>query len=165
MNELGRVLIEDARKRMVEAYPAQVRAALGALGDEQLWWRPNPGANSVGNLVLHLVGSTRHFLGRGIGDSEYVRDRPAEFSEQGPRPRAELERLLEETIEETSRVLDALDPGGLLEVSDRTGESHTLVALLMRVAHHWSVHVGQVLYVAKALQEGAIDEVWARTMR
>jgi hypothetical protein len=32
MKDLGRVLIEDARKRMVEAYPAQVRAALGALG-------------------------------------------------------------------------------------------------------------------------------------
>jgi hypothetical protein len=52
ISELGRTLIEDARKRLVEAYPAQVREALGALDDEQLWWRPNPGANSVGNLLL-----------------------------------------------------------------------------------------------------------------
>jgi uncharacterized damage-inducible protein DinB len=165
MSELGKTLVGDVRKRLVGAYPAQVRAALETLSDEQLWWRPNPGANSVGNLVLHLAGSTRHFLGRGVGGGDYVRDRAAEFSTSGLRSREELERVLEETVEETRRVLDALDPGDLLEVSERTGEPHTLVALLLRVAHHWSVHTGQILYAAKTLREGALDEVWARTMQ
>jgi uncharacterized damage-inducible protein DinB len=165
MSELGKTLIEDVKKRLVGAYPAQVRAALETLSDEQLWWRPNPGANSVGNLVLHLVGSTRHFLGRGVGTSDYVRDRPAEFSESGSRSREELEGLLTETVEETRQILDALDPGGLLEVSERTGEPHTILALLLRVAHHWSVHAGQILYAAKALREGAFDEVWIRSMK
>jgi uncharacterized damage-inducible protein DinB len=165
MSELGKTLVEDVRKRLVEAYPAQVRAALEALSDEQLWWRPNPGANSVGNLVLHLVGSTRHFLGRGVGGTDYVRDRPSEFAESGLRSREELEQVLEETVEETGRVLDALDPEGLLEVSERTGEPHTILGLLLRVSHHWSVHTGQILHPAKALREGALDEVWVRTMK
>ena len=165
MSELGKTLVEDVRKRMVEAYPAQVRAALETLSDEQLWWRPNPGANSVGNLVLHLVGSTRHFLGKGVAGSDYVRDRPSEFSDSGSRSREELEGLLTETAEETRRILDALDPEGLLEVSERTGEPHTTLALLLRVAHHWSVHSGQILYAAKALREGVLDEVWVRTMK
>lgn len=164
MDELGRALVEDARKRMVEAYPAQVREALEALSDEQLWRRPNPAANSVGNLVLHLIGSTRYFLGRGVGGSDYVRDRPREFSEQGPRPREDLLQALEETVAETRDVLEKLDPGELLQVSERAGEPHTLLALLLRVAHHWSVHSGQILYAAKALREGPFDEVWRRTM-
>jgi uncharacterized damage-inducible protein DinB len=164
MPELGRILIEDTRRRLVEAYPAQIREALDALDEEQVWWRPNPAANSVGNLVLHLVGSSRHFMGRGLGGSDFVRDRPAEFAERGPIPSADLRRHLDETTRETARVLEALDPTALLGVSSATGEPHTAVALLLRVAHHWAVHTGQIVYVAKSLHEGAIDELWHRTM-
>jgi len=156
MSELGRALIEDARKRLVEAYPTQVKEALLALDDDQLWWRPNPAANSIGNLVLHLVGSTRHFLGRGVGGSDYVRDRASEFSERGPVPREVLLRHLEETVEEASRVLGVMDAEKLLDVSERVGEPQALIALVLRVTHHWSVHTGQILFAAKALREDAL---------
>ncbi len=164
MGDLGRKVIEDCRKKLVEAYPAQIREALATLDDEEVWARPNAAANSVGNLVLHLVGSSRHFIGRGLGGSDYERDRPAEFAEQGPVPRPELERQLEEAALETARVLDGLDPDALLVASDALGAPHTPLALLLRVAQHWAVHTGQIIYVAKARREGAIDEVWRRTM-
>ena len=164
MSELGRVVIEDCRKKLVEAYPAQIREALAALDDEDVWSRPNAAANSVGNLILHLVGSSRHFIGRGLGGSDYLRDRAGELSERGPVPRVELERQLDEAAAETARVLDGLDPDALLETADIGGEPHTPLALLVRVAHHWAVHAGQIVYVAKARREGAIDEVWRRTM-
>lgn len=163
MSELGRTLIGDTRKRLVDAYPAQVQAALETLSDDQVWWRPNSTTNSVGTLVLHLVGSTHHFLGRGVGGRDYVRDRPGEFAER--LPREELERRLAEVVAESGRVLDALEPGDLLQTSDRAGEAHTLAALLLRVAHHWSVHTGQILSTAKALREGALEDIWTRTMR
>jgi uncharacterized damage-inducible protein DinB len=163
MGDLGEALIRDTRKRLVEAYPEQVRAALATLDEDEIWARPNSSSNSVGNLVLHLVGSTRHFLGRGVGGSEYVRQRPDEFVERVPR--AELERRLEEMVTEATRILDALEPGGLLETSDLGGETHTRVALLLRVAHHWSVHTGQILFAVKARHEGRLDEIWTRTMR
>jgi uncharacterized damage-inducible protein DinB len=163
MSELGRVLIEDARKRVVEAYPAQLRAALETLSDDEIWGRPNPSANSVGTLVLHLVGSTRHFLGRGVGGGDYERDRRAEFEERVSRD--ELERRLEEVIEEARGVLDGLAAGDLLRTSDRVGDRHTVTALLLRVAHHWSMHTGQIVSAAKTLHEGELDELWARTMR
>ena len=165
MSEIGRLVIEDARKRLLKAYPEQLRAALAALGEEQLWWRPNQASNSVGNLLLHVCGSTRHFLGRGVGGSDYLRDRPAEFAERGPRPRAELLRLLETTVAEAERVLSGLDPARLLEVSDRAGEPQTVLTLLLRTVHHWSAHVGQIVFVAKSLREGVFDELWMKTMR
>ncbi len=165
MDDVGRVLLEDARKRLVGGYPAQVRAALDTLTDDQVWWRANPTSNSVGNLVLHVCGSTRHFLGRGVGGSDYRRDRPREFAETGPLPSSELRGVLEETVAETERVLGRLDPARLLEVSDRAGEPQTILALVLRTAHHWAVHTGQIVYAAKALREGAFDELWAKTMR
>src|SRR6266496_6131708 len=113
MDDVGRVLLEVARKRLVGGYPAQVRAALDTLTDDQIWWRANATSNSVGILVLHVCGATRHFLGRGVGASDYQRDRRREFAEAGPLPRPQLRGVLEETVEETERVLGTLDPARL----------------------------------------------------
>lgn len=165
MDELARALLEDARKRLSKGYPDQVRAALDTLTDDQVWWRANGASNSVGNLVLHVCGATRHFLGRGVGGSDYRRDRRREFAETGPLPRTQLRGVLEETVAETERVLGGVDPARLLEVSDRAGDPQTILALVLRTAHHWAVHTGQIVYATKALREGAFDELWARTMR
>src|SRR6185436_5312507 len=164
MDELGRALIEEVRGRLVSGFPQQVRACLDALSDEQIWWRPNPGSNSIGNLVLHLCGSTRHFLGRAVGGTDYRRDRPAEFAEKGPIPKVKLRAILEETVAETDRVLASLAPARLQEVTDRAGESFTVINLLLRTSHHWAAHVGQMIYAAKALRDGVFDELWQKTM-
>src|SRR5262245_31453071 len=105
MDDLGRAVIAEIRGRLVSGLPQQARACLDALTDEQIWWRPNAQSNSVGNLVLHLCGSTRHFLGRAVGGTDYRRDRPAEFAEKGPIPRERLRAILDETVAETDRVL------------------------------------------------------------
>jgi uncharacterized damage-inducible protein DinB len=165
MSDLAPAVVEDVRKRVVSAYPAQVRAALDSLTDEQVWARANASSNSVGNLVLHVCGSTRHFLGRGVGGTDYQRNRKQEFAERGPLPRVELLRVLDETVAEADRTLAALDPAQLLEVSTRAGEPQTVLALLLRTAHHWGIHTGQIVYAAKAMKEGVFDELWQRTMR
>ena len=164
MDHLSQAVIEEVRDRLTRGFPQQVRACLDSLTDEQVWWRPNPGSNSVGNLVLHLCGSTRHFLGRAVGGTDYRRDRPAEFAEKGPIPRDRLRATLDETVAETERVLAALAPARLQEVTDRAGEPFTVLNLLLRTSHHWAVHVGQMVYAAKALREGVFDELWMKTM-
>jgi uncharacterized damage-inducible protein DinB len=164
VSDVGESLIKEARRRLVEHFPAQVRACLDALSDGDLWWRPNEESNSVGNLVLHVCGSSRHFLGRGLGNSAYRRDRPGEFAERGPIPRAELQRVLEETVEETARVLDGLAPERLRETTDRAGDVQTMQYLVSRTSHHWAVHTGQIVYITKLRQPGALKELWERTL-
>ena len=162
--ELGRALLDEARERLVKGFPAQVVACVDLLTEEQIWWRANEGSNSVGNLVLHVCGSSRHFLGRALGGSDYVRDRPREFAERGPLPKDFLMRLVRETAEETGRVLERLDPDRLLEVNDRAGEPFTALSLVQRTTHHWAVHTGQIVYAAKMLQSGAVNELWYKSM-
>jgi hypothetical protein len=115
---LGAALIDEARRRLVHGFPGQVRECLARLDDGQLWWRPHADSNAVGNLVLHVCGSSRHFLGRVVGGTGYERDRKAEFAAQGPLPQADLLRALEETVAETDRILGALDPARLLELRE-----------------------------------------------
>ncbi len=164
MTDLAQTVVADVRKRVVSGYPAQVRMALDSLTDEQIWWRANESSNSIGNLVLHVCGSTRHFLGRGVGGSDYRRDRPREFAEKGPVTRTELLRILDETVVEAEQTIAHLDAARLLEVSNRAGDPQTILALLLRTAHHWGVHTGQIVYAAKAMKEGAFHELWMKTM-
>jgi uncharacterized damage-inducible protein DinB len=162
-SDVGRLLIDDTRRRL-GGLAEQVRTCLAALSDAELWQRPHETSNSVGNLVLHLCGSTRHFLGRGVGGSDYQRDRPAEFAERGPVARSELLRVLDETLAESDLVLAGLPPERLLESNDRAGRTYTLAELLIRVANHWSLHTGQIVFDVKARKPGAFEELWMKTM-
>ena len=162
--DLGRVILDEARERLVKGLPAQVIACLDLLDDGQIWWRADEKSNSIGNLVLHVCGSSRHFVGRALGGSDYVRDRPAEFAARGPIPKETLKKLIEETAEETGRVLEALDPARLMEANDRAGETFTALALVQRTSHHWTLHTGQIVYATKMLKAGAVNELWYKTM-
>jgi len=163
---LGAAVIEEARRRLVHGFPGQVRECLARLDDGQLWWRPHADSNAVGNLVLHVCGSSRHFLGRVVGGTGYERDRKAEFAERGPIARADLLRALEETVAETDRILGALDPPRLLEAREVPRDSpQSVLALVLRTSHHWAVHTGQIVYATKLLTEGGLDELWMKTMR
>jgi hypothetical protein len=162
---LGAAVIDEARRRLVHGVPGQVRACLDRLDDGQVWWRPHPDSNAIGNLVLHVCGSTRHFVGRAVGGTGYERDRKAEFAERGPIARAELLRVLDETVAETDRILGGLDPTRLLEVREVPRDApQTILALVLRTSHHWSVHTGQVVYATKHLTQGGLDELWMKTM-
>jgi uncharacterized damage-inducible protein DinB len=163
MTDLGTFLVEDTRLRL-QGLAEQVRTCLGALSDAELWERAHEKSNSVGNLVLHVCGSTRHFLGRGVGGSDYQRDRPAEFAERGPVPRSELLRVLDETLAESDRVLAGLRTDRVMETRELGGRSYTVAELLLRVANHWSLHTGQIVFDVKARKPGAFDELWMKTM-
>src|SRR6059058_6408078 len=98
MPDLRPILLDSLRTRITRIFPAQIRAAVEMLSDEQIWWRPNESSNSVGNLVLHLTGSLNHYLNRQIGGFEYHRDRAAEFAERRHIPKDELLAAFDEMV-------------------------------------------------------------------
>src|SRR5450432_4062778 len=59
-----------ALRRNIELYPSE----------ESIWTLPLGISNSAGTLVLHLAGNIQNYIGRNLGGTSYVRDRPAEFS-------------------------------------------------------------------------------------
>lgn len=164
MTDLAQGVLTIARNRLVLELPPQIRECLGLLSEEQVWWRPNGASNSVGNLVLHLCGATRHFLGRGVGGSDYARDRDGEFAATGPIPAAELLRQLDETVAESDRIIRGLTPERLLDTTKHIEVQMTVLACLMRMTHHWAWHVGQIVYVTKSLREGSIQDLFRRSM-
>ena len=151
--------------RITRIFPAQIRECVEQLSEEQLWWRPNEQSNSVGNLVLHLSGSLRHYLSRGIGGIDYTRDRPQEFRERRPLPKQEVLSIFDETIRQAALVLESFDTARFLDASEEPKYYPTLLEQLLGIASHVATHTGQILYITKMLKEGAIDELWIRAHR
>ena len=162
MNDIA---LAALRTRITRVYPEQIRASLGALSEEQVWWRPNEKANSVGNLVLHLTGSLNHYLNRNLGHIPYDRDRAAEFAERREIPKAELLAHFDDMVANATRTLDAMPPETLDAPSPEPAMAAVILEDLLNIATHVATHTGQIVWITKMLQEGALDEVWMKTHR
>ena len=144
-NNLSTVALEAIRGRITRILPSQIRACVEELSEEQLWWRPNEQSNSVGNLVLHLSGSMRHYLSRGIGGLEYQRDRPAEFAERGPVSKEQLLATFDETIGQASQTLQSFETSRFLDATDEQNYVPTVFDALFNIAIHLATHAGQIV--------------------
>lgn len=155
-------LLHVFRTRIVKDFPEQIRSCFDVLSDSEIWWRPNEKANSIGNLMLHMIGSTSFYLLQAIGESEFQRDRPAEFSERKQMSREEILQQMDRFLKEIDSVLDRLTPEQMMQTTDRTGKKTTYAQIMIHVMIHLATHVGQIVYITKMLKEGSIDELWKK---
>lgn len=163
--DLSTTALDAIRSRITRILPAQIRACVEELSEDQVWWRPNEQANSVGNLVLHVSGSLRHYLSNRVGGIQYKRDRPAEFAERGPVPKQQLLATFDETIRQAAQVLDSFDANRFLDATDEPNYVPTVFDLIFNVSIHLATHAGQIVYVTKTLKQGSLDELWIRAHR
>ena len=152
------------RVRITSVFPEQVRRAVAPLTDEQIWWRPNESSNSIGNLILHLAGSIDHFFNRNLGGLEFHRDRPAEFAAR-TLPKDELLARFNEMVANAERTFDSLTVDRLGEPSPEQTMYDLAIEDVINVLAHLANHTGQIVWIAKMLQENAVDELWMRTHR
>src|SRR5262245_7662135 len=148
-------LLENLRARLIQECPLHIRTCLAALDDAAVWWRPHEEANAVGNLVLHLAGSNRHYLGHVIAGEPDVRDRDAEFAARGGLSKADVLARWDDTAALVERVLGSLTAGRLVETTTRGGRESSFARVLLHVTHHNATHVAQVIWITKLLRPGA----------
>ena len=107
----------------------------------------------MGNLVIHLCGNVRQWILSGLGGAPDDRNRPGEFSEEGPIPRAELLQRLERTLQEAMGVIEKTDPEALLEKRTVQGFPVSRLSVLIHVVEHFSYHTGQIAYAVKSRKD------------
>jgi uncharacterized damage-inducible protein DinB len=121
--------------------------------DETSLWKVSENiSNCAGNLCLHLVGNLNHFIGRYIGNTDYVRQRDLEFSTKDV-PKA---TLLSEVAKVKEIVVTALEnfPEEKLPENypiEKNGETLTNEFMLLHLFWHLSYHVGQINYHRRLL--------------
>ncbi len=151
MNEIGRTFIASSRAYFAADYLPKIERCLDLLTDEQIWWRANPQSNSIGNLLLHLSGNVRQWIVCSLGGASDQRDRDSEFAERSIIPRDELLARLKQTLSEADATLAKFDPDKLLERRVIQGLDVTALEAIFHVVEHFSMHVGQILYITKQL--------------
>ncbi len=153
MTDLARPFLERSRYYLGTEYPAKIRAAVLTIPDDRIWWRPNPSANSAGNLLLHLAGNVRQWIVSGVGGAPDVRIRDAEFAAtelSGDSPEVLLQHL-EHACAEAVAVLESLDPRELASARTIQGRETTVFSAVYHVVEHFSGHTGQLILIAKWL--------------
>ena len=151
MDEVGQSFIACARAYFAEDYLPKIERCLELLTDEQIWWRANPQSNSIGNLLLHLSGNMRQWIVCGVGGAPDNRDRDSEFAQRDSIPRDELLAGLKQTLSEADAALAKFDTGKLLDRYSIQGCDVTALAAIFHVVEHFSMHVGQIVYITKQL--------------
>ncbi len=149
MTDLAENFIARARAFLVSDYLPKIERCLERLTDEEVWWRPNENSNSIGNLLLHLQGSTRMWIVSGVGGAPDLRDRQREFDERTPVPRAELLARLRETLREVDEVLARVDAAALLGRRQVRDRDVTGLEAIFHAVEHFSMHAGQIILLAK----------------
>jgi hypothetical protein len=160
MSTVGTAYIERARRHLADRLE-RVKHCVGQLDDGQVWWRPHPSMNSVGNILLHLVGNLRQWVVSGAGGAPDVRDRPAEFAERGPIPRDELVRRLDAVAAEADAVLARLDESRLLEPRRVQGFDETVMSAVWDSLTHLSGHTQEIVYITRLQLGDRYRFAWA----
>lgn len=134
-------------------YKLLAERAMEQVDDERLSRMKNPGDNSIATLVWHVSGNLASrftdFL-RTDGEKPW-RDRESEFT---PRTvsRAELREKWEKGWAVLFESLSALEDEHLQHVVTIRGVPLSVIEALHRSLAHASYHVGQIVFLAKALR-------------
>jgi hypothetical protein len=145
------LFLDFSRRKLLKQYWRRLRGCVEPLTASQVWWRPNPASNSIGNLILHLNGNVRQWMVASFNRSADERNRPAEFNESGSIPASALLDRLSGTMQEASDVLSRLTESDLLARYEIQGYNVTGLDAVYQVVEHFGLHYGQILYIAKSL--------------
>jgi uncharacterized damage-inducible protein DinB len=148
--DLSRQFLSDSRAFLTHDYLPKIERCVSQLTPEQIWFRANDASNSIGNLLLHLAGSSRYWAIEVIGGQPTGRVRQQEFDRREPLAADRLLADLRAAVADVERRLAELSAETLLEKRMSNDEEITVLWCVYHIVEHFSMHTGQILSMAKA---------------
>lgn len=130
----------------------RLEKCLAELSESELWQRPNPQSNSVGNLLLHLCGNITQYVICSLGNQPDHRARDAEFAAEGGFNKAELLEKLRTVVDTATQIIRQADTETMLRQHKVQGFDMSGIAIAVHVCEHYSYHTGQVAFWVKLLK-------------
>jgi Protein of unknown function (DUF1572) len=141
--------IEDSLA-LFRQYKRLAEYAMEQVTDEQLQATLDPETNSIANIVKHLSGNMRsRFTDFLTTDGEKPdRDRDREFVDP-PASRKALMDIWGDGWARLFAALESLSEADLVRTVTIRGEAHSVMQAINRQVAHYSLHVGQIVMLAK----------------
>lgn len=141
----------DFSVEKLEQFRSRILDCLSRLTPEQIWARGSEHENAIGNLILHLSGNVRQWIGSGIAGLPANRRRDDEFDARGGMPPAELSALLSSVVADASKIIRDVPAARLTEHIKPQGYDVTVLEAIAHVVEHFSMHTGQIILLTKML--------------
>lgn len=145
-----------SRDYLLDEYLPKIRLVTTPLTDDDIWWRPVEGSNSIGNLILHIEGNARQWILGGVAGRENHRDRDGEFAARDGHSKAQLLTSLTASFRELGSAIMAVAPARLDEPRVIQGADTTVFGAIYHVVEHVSMHTGQIIQLAKWRAPGTV---------
>ena len=122
--------------------------------ESKIWQVENGISNSAGNLCLHLIGNLNTYIGTVFGKTDYIRNRPLEFSLRNI-PKSELLQKIDATLLVVEEALNAIKEDDLkMDYPMLVFENKTTTEfMLIHLTTHLAYHLGQINYHRRLLNE------------
>jgi hypothetical protein len=147
-----------------EASMLRIEHCISQLTDQELWWRPAPEMNSIGNLLLHLAGNVGQWVVAAIENVPSRRNRPAEFAEHGPVLRDQLLTPLRETVAQARRAIKAIKtPDQLLQTRRIQGNDTNLLTAIFHASSHFEGHTQEIIAMTRQIKGNQYKFLWQPT--
>lgn len=144
-------VVNEEFVRYLRHLASRVERAVHCLPREKTWDKPFLFGNSVGHLVLHLTGNLNHYVGSIIAGTDYVRDRPQEFSDPHHEPAEVILARFQASVELTVKTIRAQEADGLMTPVSVQMPVETRFGLFLLCIAHMNNHIGQMSYLVQAL--------------
>jgi uncharacterized damage-inducible protein DinB len=137
-------IFEDYLDRVGDLHE-DCKLSIDGVSQDALDWTPSPGVNSIGVLIIHMIGAERYWIGDVVMQEPSGRNRDQEFQSHGL-DSFELARRLDDALAYIQNSLDTLSLEDLMEirVSPRDGREFTIGWAILHVLKHTALHLGHV---------------------
>lgn len=144
--------ISNAFSYYFQDFLERVQTLSADLTETEFWTNPYPYGNSIGHLVLHIMGNLNYYIGAQLAATGYVRDREREFTESAPPTKAQTLADLAATISLVIATLEKQQDSdwAAAYVADGVDDVPDRFSMFLRAAIHFHHHIGHMSYIRDA---------------
>jgi hypothetical protein len=153
MVEPNNQLLSDEFSRLtidlLDQSMSKIGHCLDQLNENQIWWRPDPAMNSIGNLLLHLSGNLRQWGVVPFTLASDRRDRESEFQNDARAPLDEVMVSLKTIVEEAKEQWRHLAVGQLRKKVEIQRFEVTHMHAILHASSHFVGHAHQIVTLTR----------------
>jgi len=148
---------EEFNRRVFDESFERINTCLNLLSQEQIWFSPNENTNSIGNLVLHLIGNANQWIIGSFENKEVNRKRSEEFIPGQDLKKEDLNKRLMELKSKMLPLIEGLSETDLIETYNVQVYNEKGINILIHVIEHFSYHTGQIVFLTKLIADKALN--------
>ena len=152
-DQVIKTIKDDFRKYLQEESFHRVKKCLKLLNEKEVWHKPNANSNSMGTIVVHLMGNITQYIHSALGKEDDTRDRDTEFLNNQGFTKEELTEKFGVVVSKACEIVDGLTLTQITENYSVQGFQMSGLSIITHVIEHCSYHVGQITYYTKLAKD------------